>query len=208
MILTFFLSFHDSRRQVYCKFACCKNEIMMASRATIKEWLGISVEKYANRPSFAFVGETPITYEEFGVKVNQLSVYLQGRNIQKGDRIGIYSTNMPNWMVSYFSIANIGAVAVPMLPDFHQEEIRNIIKHSGLQTMFVSENLYYKIKDLEELKDVDLLLIDRFCEIPKGAEKGDLKKLSTIDFADNELAEVDVDEDDLVFNNLYFRYNR
>ena len=70
-------------------------------------------------------------------------------NIQKGDKVAILSRNMPNWGIAYFAITSIGAIAVPMLPDFHEKEIQNIIEHSEARVLFVSKLMLSKIEKLD-----------------------------------------------------------
>ncbi len=65
-----------------------------------------------------------------------------GRNgICPGDKVAVLSTNMPNWGVAYFSITFMGAVAVPVLPDFSATEVGNILDHSGAKAIFISTSL-------------------------------------------------------------------
>lgn len=51
--------------------------------------------------------------------------------------------------VSHFAIGCLGAVVVPILPDFHETEIENVLKHSEAKAVFVSENLLSKIKNID-----------------------------------------------------------
>ena len=45
---------------------------------------------------------------------------------------------MPNWGVAYFAITFMGAVAVPILPDFSITEVANVLEHSGAKAIFIS----------------------------------------------------------------------
>jgi long-chain acyl-CoA synthetase len=85
--------------------------------------------------------------------------------INPGDRVAILSNNMPNWSSAYFSITFMGAVAVPILPDFSSAEIMNVLAHSGSKAVFVSSLLKPKIVDFksDELKSV--IMIEDFSVI-------------------------------------------
>ena len=86
-----------------------------------------TAEKFENHGALSFVGETPMTYKEVQHKIDSVTAYLQSLSIQPGDRVAILSTNMPNWGIAYFAITFMGAVVVPILPDFLPKEINNDI---------------------------------------------------------------------------------
>jgi len=124
-----------------------------------------SVKQNASKLALGFVGERALTYHEVFQKVNSVIAFLESKGIEKGDKIGILSTNQPNWGIAYFAIVSMGAVVVPILPDFSESEIENVLTHAEVKALFVSENLYRKI-DNEKLPNLELImLVDNFSEI-------------------------------------------
>jgi len=104
-----------------------------------------TAEKFPERPALAFVGEEYILYKEFYSKVQKLSFHLASNGVKFGDKVAIWGENSPNWLMSYFAIVSMGAVAVPILPDFSPKEVENIMQHSEAKVLFVSINLYKKL---------------------------------------------------------------
>ena len=92
-----------------------------------------TIKKNGNRPAMALVGEEPITYLELDNKIKALIAWFEKLGIKQGDKIAILSISIPNWGVSYYAITFMGAVVVPVLPDFHASEIANILQHSEKQ---------------------------------------------------------------------------
>ncbi len=113
-----------------------------------------SAELYGDRPSLAFVADTPITYHDFYERVLAVVAMLEKTGIKPGDKVAILSANMPNWGVTYFAITWMGAVVVPLLPDFSELEIKNVFEHSEAKAMFVSRALIAKVEKvrLQHLK--------------------------------------------------------
>jgi len=103
--------------------------------------------KFGNRPAIALVGEEPMTYNDLDRKIKALMTWLEKLGINPGDKIAILSNSIPNWGVSYYAITFMGAVVVPLLPDFHTSEISNIIEHSEAKAIFISDGLRSKIND-------------------------------------------------------------
>lgn len=88
--------------------------------------LAETVKKHGERPSLGFAGEKAITYNQLNNAVLSVSAFLEQLGIVPGTRVAILSTNMPNWGITYLAIVNIGAVVVPILPDFTPSEIENV----------------------------------------------------------------------------------
>ncbi|MDZ7743819.1 MAG: AMP-binding protein [Bacteroidota bacterium] len=105
-----------------------------------------SVQMHGNSIAFSYVDEEPITYAEASHRIKAAMAFLEKLGVEPGDRIAILSTNMPNWVIAYFAITFMGAVAVPVLPDFTSKEVENILNHSAAKGIFVSDKLRDKIQ--------------------------------------------------------------
>lgn len=108
-----------------------------------------TVEKFGNCNAMALVGQTPFTYNEVYSNIQALIVFFEKLGVKPGDKIALLSTNMPNWGMAYYATTFMGAVVVPMLPDFSEYEIENILRHSEAKLVFVSKGLLPKIKNLD-----------------------------------------------------------
>lgn len=122
--------------------------------------LNTSLKNHPDSPAFAFAGEEPMSYKTAGENVNALMAMLEKCGIKKGDKVAILSTNMPHWALAFFAITSMGAVAVPILPDFSNIEIENIVSHSESRMLFVSDNLKHKVSNVS--KDVSIIRIEDF----------------------------------------------
>ncbi len=108
-----------------------------------------SVQKHGSSIAFSFVDEEAITYTETDRRIKAMMTFLEKLGVKPGDRIAILSSNMPNWPIAYFAITFMGAVAVPILPDFSSKELENILNHSGAKGIFISDKLIDKIDKLD-----------------------------------------------------------
>ena len=127
------------------------------------------VSKYGDNNALGFVGEEFITYSQMGRRIDAVMAYMEALGIQPGDRIILYSQNMPNWGIVYFATQCMGVVVVPVLPDFNTYELGNIIEHSEAKAIFISKSLDFKFV---KLKDVDIELVVRLddFDLLKGEE--------------------------------------
>jgi long-chain acyl-CoA synthetase len=115
-----------------------------------------TIRRCGKSPAYGFVGEEAITYETAGKQIRALSAFLEKADINPGDRVALLSTNMPNWAIAYFSVTFMGAVVVPILPDFSVKEVANVLDHSEAKAIFISSGLLSRIDGFksETLKTV------------------------------------------------------
>ena len=138
---------------------------------TLENLLVESTEKYSQYDVLSFVEGVPISYREFYNKVVSLRSYLSAQGIKKGDRVILLSENQPNWAVCYFAVATLGAVIVPILTDFHSDEIANIIAHSEPEAFCVSLKLLDKTRPAIEDSTKTAVCVDTLTEIPRPIPK-------------------------------------
>jgi len=112
--------------------------------------------------AMAFVGEKPISYEDLHSEIRAVMAFLEKNHIEPGDKVALLSTNMPNWGVTYFAVTFMGAVVVPILPDFSGTEVNNVVNHSGAKAIFVSSSLSVKLDDVSADHLKLRVLIDDF----------------------------------------------
>ncbi|MDD3817673.1 MAG: AMP-binding protein [Thiovulaceae bacterium] len=114
---------------------------------TMKDLFERSVALYGEKNALGFISQTPLTYAQMAQQVSKISLLLQEHGIRKGDKVALLSENMPNWGVAYLSISIIGAIVVPILPDFHPSEVKHILRHSEAKGVFVSLKYYATIEE-------------------------------------------------------------
>ena len=135
------------------------------------------MEKFSDRTALSDINSNRLTYSEFNQSVRSVSNFLKGRGILHGDRVAILSENQVNWGVAYFAITTMGAVAVPIMTEFHSSEVHHILRHSGSKVIFVSEKYYDKIEEPEFDDLTSFILLDDFSIIPSNIKSDLLMEL-------------------------------
>lgn len=150
---------------------------MILKKLTLPELLRNSCSKFKNNLSLNFVQSGNRTYQDLYHEVISLSAYLLKSGIQKGDKIAILSANMPNWGITQFAVASIGAIAVPILPGFSTAEIQNILQHSEAKMIFVSKLLYKLVAGIKTDFLEQKILMNTFARIPEDYPNEDIERL-------------------------------
>ncbi len=123
---------------------------MSFQKLTIPEILKNSFTKFSDNHFLGFSDENSFTYKEVKEKIEIVIANLKKIGITKSDKVAIFSNNMTNWGIVYFATTSIGAVAVPILPDFGTEELNNILQHSEAKVLFVAGILEDKIQNIDK----------------------------------------------------------
>ncbi len=75
------------------------------------------------------------TYTELGAAVDRLALGLLGAGIAKGDRVGIWAPNCPEWVLLQYATAEIGAILVNINPAYRTHELAYVLRQSGVRLL-------------------------------------------------------------------------
>ncbi|MCQ2338173.1 MAG: AMP-binding protein [Paludibacteraceae bacterium] len=88
--------------------------------------------------------DTRYTYGEMAMEVERVKEWMSRMGIRKGDKIAICAKSCAHWGISFLSIVTSGCVAVSILPDFTEENINYLVRHSEAKLLFVGESVNRK----------------------------------------------------------------
>lgn len=75
------------------------------------------------------------TYAELDDDINTTAKALMALGIQRGDRVGIWAPNGPEWVIVQFATAKIGAILVTVNPAYRTSELAYVLGQSGVRTL-------------------------------------------------------------------------
>jgi fatty-acyl-CoA synthase len=75
------------------------------------------------------------TYTELATAVDDLARGLLGREIGKGDRVGIWAPNCAEWTLTQYATAKIGAILVNINPAYGSRELEYVLRQSGVRML-------------------------------------------------------------------------
>ncbi|MGW1807616.1 AMP-binding protein [Streptomyces sp. NPDC002078] len=78
------------------------------------------------------------TYAEFGAAVEELAQALIASGVVKGDRVGIWAVNCPEWVLVQYATARIGAIMVNINPAYRTHEVEYVLNQAGISLLFAS----------------------------------------------------------------------
>ncbi|MBI2757178.1 MAG: long-chain fatty acid--CoA ligase [Chloroflexi bacterium] len=122
-----------------------------------------SARKYPGRACTIFKGAV-ITYKEMNESSDRIAAALTGMGVKKGDRVGIFMPNTPQFVIAYFGILKAGGVVVATNPLYTPTEIEYQVNDAGVEIMFVMSNFYSKMKAAQPKTKLRTLIVTNLKE--------------------------------------------
>jgi fatty-acyl-CoA synthase len=107
---------------------------------TIGSLLDEAVTNYAGQQAIVVRHQgVRLSYSELNERVNQVAANLLARGIDTGDRVGIWSPNNLQWVVTQFATAKIGAILVNINPAYRISELEYVLNKVACKTLVLAE---------------------------------------------------------------------
>ena len=125
------------------------------------EMLARSAERYPEQVALVF-GEVYLTYRELNALVNTLANGLLSLGIRQGQKVCLLLTNRAEFVISWFAITRIGAVASPLNPAYKEREVAYQISNSEAVALIVQQSFLPLVEAVREqlLELRHLLVVD------------------------------------------------
>lgn len=75
------------------------------------------------------------SYGELNTEIDVVARSLMASGIEKGDRVGIWAPNCPEWTILQYATARIGAILVTINPAYRTHELAYVLEHSGVRLL-------------------------------------------------------------------------
>lgn len=106
------------------------------------------------------------TYKEFNERVDNLAKGLLAIGIKKGDHVGIWAKNVPEWLTFMFATAKIGATIVTVNTAYQIHELEYVLKQSDMKAIAMTDRFrdinYFEIINtlVPEMKECERGLLE------------------------------------------------
>lgn len=137
---------------------------MVFSEDTIGEFFEKQVKAHGDQEFLVYPDrDLRFTYKEFNERVDMLAKGLLSIGIEKGDHVGIWAKNVPDWLTFLFATAKIGAVLVTVNTAYKSHELDYILKQSDMKALAIIDGF----RDINYIKTV-YELVPQLKEHPRG----------------------------------------
>src|SRR5438445_8443620 len=113
------------------------------------EMLTRTAERYPEQEAVLFK-DVNLTYRELDALVNAFANALLDLGIGKGQRVCLFMANRPEYLISWFAIARIGAVVSPMNPSYREREVAYQLSNSQAVALVVQQELLPLVQSVHD----------------------------------------------------------
>jgi len=132
------------------------------------EMLWESAQRFPEKIAVIYQGQK-ISFRELDGLVNSFANALANLGVKKGDRVALYMTNRPEYLISVYGVARLGAVFTPMNPTYKEEEVAHQLQDADVSVVVVQDSLYARVKSVRrQIKSLKLVII-----VGQRSENGD-----------------------------------
>ena len=108
---------------------------------TIGQTLDLAATKFGSREALISCHqEIRYTYEELNEKSNRIALGLHKLGLRKGDRIGIWSPNCVEWVLTQFATAKLGLILVNINPAYRSGELEYALNQVGCKALVTAKS--------------------------------------------------------------------
>ena len=112
-----------------------------------------SIQDHWFLDSMSDYGLFTFQYKDVARIIEKLHIIFEEAGIQPGDKIALCGRNQSRWGAAFFSILTYGAVAVPILHEFHPSQVHDLVNHSEAKLLFVGDKVWPTL-NADEMPDL------------------------------------------------------
>ena len=113
-----------------------------------------SLQKHWDLPGLSDYGVQTFQNKDVARVIEKLHIILEASGVQQGDKVAICGRNSARWGMAFLATLTYGAVAVPILHEFHPDQIHDIVNHSEAKLLFVGDQVWPKL-DAEKMPGLE-----------------------------------------------------
>ncbi|GHT55883.1 AMP-binding protein [Bacteroidia bacterium] len=116
---------------------------MQLTDKTIGQWLEYWAETMPDKEYMVYSDrDLRFTWKQFNERVDNMSKGLISIGVTTGTHVGIWATNVPDWLTFLYASAKIGAIAVTVNTGYKQHELEYLMEDSDIHTLCITEGVF------------------------------------------------------------------
>lgn len=107
---------------------------------TLGDWLEKWAAQTPDKEAIVYSDrDLRFTYSQLNERVDSMAKGFLSIGITKGSHVGIWATNVPDWLTILYACAKIGAVCVTVNTNYKQSELEYLCENSDMHTLCITE---------------------------------------------------------------------
>ncbi len=130
----------------------------------LHEYLLDNAQNLPDRIACIFFGRE-LTWSELAQSVRKLATFLRDKGIVKGDRVGLYMHNCPQYLIAHYAIQMIGAIVTPLNPQYKEAEVEYQLANAEARAVISGADLLPNVLRVRTaLPGLDLMVVTTYAD--------------------------------------------
>lgn len=140
-------------------------------------------------------GDKKTTYEKFDNEISKFASGLRNLGVQKGEHVALILENSPEFIIGLYSAWKLGAIIIPINPNFTEDEMSYILKNGDIKYLITMSSLTKKMETISHV--MPLLNCMIICDTEKVNITGMKSMQEVLSLSTDNFKEENIQNDDL-----------
>jgi len=120
----------------------CISREEFTSNERLGDLLDKCIREHPDNDAIVYVDrDLRLSWKEFGVEVDRVAKGLMAMGVKKGEKVGIWATNVPDWITLMFATAKIGAILLTINTNYQLAELDYMLRQSDMENLFLIDGV-------------------------------------------------------------------
>ncbi|MBE0617563.1 MAG: AMP-binding protein, partial [Proteobacteria bacterium] len=106
-------------------------------------------DRHPDRAALIYLGAR-FTYRRLKADVERFAAALARLGVKRQDRVMLYLSNCPQWVIANFAVQRLGAVVVPVSPIYTAHELQYMVEDAGVETVLCQDTNYGYVHEVQQ----------------------------------------------------------
>jgi long-chain acyl-CoA synthetase len=120
--------------------------------------------KYSGKTALIYLGQK-FSYGSLERMIDKFATGLSNLGVKKGDKVMLYISNCPQWLIANFAINRIGAITVPVSPIYTAIEIEYMMHDAGIETVICLDTNFVYVKEVMERAGIKRVIVTNLVDL-------------------------------------------
>ncbi|WP_174732487.1 AMP-binding protein [Mesobacillus harenae] len=115
----------------------------------LHEYIRGHAAQIPDKVAYSFYGKK-ITWTDLHENIGRFARYLNEKGVKKGDAIGLYMQNCPQYIIGHYAIQSLGGVVVPLNPMYKEAELEFLLNEGNVKGIAAGAELYNRLHTIRK----------------------------------------------------------
>ena len=128
---------------IYTPYQSAASMDIQLQDKTLGQWMEHWAETTPDKEYLVYSDrDLRFTWKEFNERVDRMAKGMLSIGIKHGTHVGIWATNVPDWLTFLYAAAKIGAVAVTVNTNYKQSELEFLVENADIHTLCITDGVF------------------------------------------------------------------